>query len=86
MYLDYRTQMIGTKVTDTEGVAAAILAEEHDLAGWDGFVRTNLGACDGRASDRFAERFTPAAMAPRPAAADAVDQPRATLPADVSRE
>ena len=86
MYLDYRTEMIGTQVTDTEGVVAAILAEEHDLAGWDVFVRNNVGACDGRASDRFAERFTPSPAAPRPTAADDFVQARATLPADVSRE
>jgi hypothetical protein len=67
-------------------VAAAILAEEHDRAGWDVFVRNNLGACDGHASDRFAERFTPSRGVSRPAAADDVDQARATLPADVSRE
>ena len=84
MYLDYRSEMIGTQVTDTDGVAAAILADDHDLTGWDEFVRRHLGACDGRASARFADRF----MRPRrpPAATEAAEEPRDTLPADVSRE
>ena len=33
LYLDYRTEMIGTQVVDTAGVAAAILAAKVDLAG-----------------------------------------------------
>lgn len=83
MYLDYRSQMIGTQVTDTDGVAAAILAEDDDLAGWEEFVRQHLGSCDGRASARVADRFLPLARRRGTAVADA---PRDTLPADVSRE
>ena len=83
MYLDYRSQMIGAQVTDTDGVAAAILADERDLSGWDEFVRRHLAACDGRASLRFADRFTPGRRRSPPAGADV---PRDTLGADVSRE
>ena len=83
MYLDYRTQMIGSQVTDTDGVAAAILADDRDFAGWDEFVRQHLGACDGRASARFADRFLPPAGRARRAEAG---EPRDTLATDVSRE
>ena len=60
LYLDYRTQMIGVQVRDTAGVAAAIAADEWDLDAYEAFVARNLGACDGRSSDRIVERFIPA--------------------------
>ncbi len=60
LYLDYRTQMIGDVVRDTDAVADAILAGRVDAAAWDAFIRDNLGACDGMASERFVERFLPA--------------------------
>jgi CDP-glycerol glycerophosphotransferase (TagB/SpsB family) len=60
LYLDYRTQMIGVQVRDTAGVAAAIAAGDWDLDRYDAFVARNLGACDGRSSDRIVERFLPA--------------------------
>jgi CDP-glycerol glycerophosphotransferase (TagB/SpsB family) len=57
LYVDYRAEMIGTQVVDTDGVIAAILEERFDLSGYDAFISRHLGACDGRASSRFVERF-----------------------------
>jgi CDP-ribitol ribitolphosphotransferase len=66
LYVDYRTAMIGTQVRDTPGVAAAILADDFDLTGYDVFVERHLGTAPGRASERFVERFGVAAFgAPR---------------------
>ncbi len=61
LYLDYRSGMIGVQAADTDGVADAILRGEFDLTACDAFVRRTLGACDGRASERFVERFLPPA-------------------------
>ena len=60
LYIDYRTEMIGTQVADTDGVIAAILADAFDLDAYDVFIRRHLGASDGHASERFVERFLPA--------------------------
>lgn len=69
LYVDYRTQMVGTQVLDTDGVAGAILAGHFDLSGYDAFVARNVGRSDGAASDRFVERFvTPLFGPPRPGA------------------
>ena len=38
LYLDYRTEMIGTQVRDTAGVAAAIAAGDWDLDAYEAFV------------------------------------------------
>ena len=57
LYLDYRTEMIGTQVADTDGVIAAIREDRFDLAGYDAFIARHLSGCDGRASARFVERF-----------------------------
>lgn len=57
LYLDYRTDMIGARVTDTDGVIDAILRGGVDLAEYDAFIARNLGACDGHASERFVDRF-----------------------------
>jgi CDP-ribitol ribitolphosphotransferase len=57
MYVDYRTEMVGTHVLDTDGVADTILEGRFDLAAYDGFIARHLQGCDGRASDRFVERF-----------------------------
>jgi CDP-ribitol ribitolphosphotransferase len=57
LYLDYRTEMIGAQVVDTDGVAAAVLSGRFDLAAHDAFVARYLDACDGRASRRFVETF-----------------------------
>jgi CDP-ribitol ribitolphosphotransferase len=57
LYLDYRTEMIGTRVTDTDGVANAILERRFDLAPYDAYVARHAGSADGHASDRFVDHF-----------------------------
>jgi CDP-ribitol ribitolphosphotransferase len=57
LYLDYRTDMVGTQVADTDEVAAAILRDDFDLSGYDAFVARHLQASDGEASRRFVTRF-----------------------------
>lgn len=57
LYLDYRTEMIGTQVTDTDGVVDAILTDRFDLTGYDAFIDRQLGASLGGASGRVVERF-----------------------------
>ena len=57
LYLDYRTEMIGTKVVDTEGVIAAILGGAIDAPAYDAFIERHIGVADGRASERFVGRF-----------------------------
>jgi CDP-glycerol glycerophosphotransferase (TagB/SpsB family) len=64
LYVDYRTEMIGTQVEDTEGVAAAILGARFDLGPYDAFVERHLGGCDGAASARIVARFVPPAALP----------------------
>jgi CDP-glycerol glycerophosphotransferase (TagB/SpsB family) len=59
MYLDFRSEMIGTQVRSTDGVAAAIAADAFDLAPYDAFIRRHLGSPDGRSSRRFVDRFLP---------------------------
>ena len=55
--------MAGTQVVDTEGVASAVLEQRFDLSGYDAFIDRHMGACDGRASSRFVERFAPGVSA-----------------------
>ncbi len=57
LYLDYRTDMIGTQVTDTDGVIAAIVDGRFDLTGYDAFIGRHIGVEDGGASARFVARF-----------------------------
>ncbi len=57
LYVDYRTEMIGTRVSDTDEVIDAIVSGRFDLSGYDAFIEHHLRACDGRASARFVERF-----------------------------
>jgi teichoic acid ribitol-phosphate primase len=57
LYLDYRTEMIGTQVTDTDGIIEAIAGNDFDMTGYDRFVERQLGASRGGASARFVERF-----------------------------
>jgi CDP-ribitol ribitolphosphotransferase / teichoic acid ribitol-phosphate polymerase len=57
LYLDYRHEMIGTQVTDTHGVATAILGDAFDLSGYGAFVDRHLRASDGTASARFVSHF-----------------------------
>ena len=59
LYVDYRTGMIGTQVADAAAAADAIRAGRFDLSGYDSFVAQHVGASDGRASERFVERFIP---------------------------
>jgi CDP-glycerol glycerophosphotransferase (TagB/SpsB family) len=60
MYLDYRTEMVGTQVRSTDEVAAAIAADAFELAPYEAFIRRHLGTPDGQSSRRFVERFLPA--------------------------
>lgn len=78
LYLDYRTEMIGTQVTDTDGVIEAIRTDRFDLSGYDDFIERQLGASRGGASDRFVSHF----LGVRPVAARGGD----TLPPDVRHE
>ena len=57
LYLDYRTEMIGTQVVDTDAAADAILRDAFDLGPYAAFIARHLGGCDGRATERFVERF-----------------------------
>ncbi|MCJ7711268.1 MAG: CDP-glycerol glycerophosphotransferase family protein [Chloroflexi bacterium] len=57
LYLDYRTEMIGARVNDTDAVIDAVLRGGVDVAAYDAFIARHLGACDGHASERFVERF-----------------------------
>jgi len=59
MYFDYGADMVGTQVEDTDGVIAAIRGGSFDLGPYDRFIARHLGAADGRATERFVERFLP---------------------------
>jgi CDP-ribitol ribitolphosphotransferase len=59
VYLDYRTDMIGTQVRDTDGAIAVLLGDRVDLAAYDGFVERHLGACEGPASAGVVDRVLP---------------------------
>lgn len=78
LYLDYRTEMIGTQVIDTDGVVDAILGDRFDLSGYDTFIERQLGPQRGGASDRFVDRF----LGVGPAAAGQGD----TVPPDVRHQ
>jgi CDP-ribitol ribitolphosphotransferase len=56
LYLDFRTEMIGTQVVDTDGVIDAIAAGHFDTSGYDAFIARHVAA-DGSASRRFVDRF-----------------------------
>jgi len=60
LYLDYRTEMIGTQVTDTDGAIRALLDDRFDLEPYGAFIERHLGGSDGAASARFVEHFLPA--------------------------
>jgi teichoic acid ribitol-phosphate primase len=60
LYLDYRTDMIGTQVVDTDGIIETLLGDRFDLAPYEAFVQRHLAASDGQASVRFVEHFVPA--------------------------
>ena len=57
LYLDYRTDMIGTQVADTAGVIDALSSGSFELGSYESFVRRHLDPSDGHASARFVERF-----------------------------
>lgn len=57
LFLDYRTEMIGTQVADTAGVARAILDDDFDFGPYDAFIEEHLGDARGNASARFVDRF-----------------------------
>ncbi len=57
LYLDYRTEMIGTQVVDTDGVIRAIRDGRFDFDGYDAFVDRQLGSRRGGASERFVDHF-----------------------------
>jgi CDP-ribitol ribitolphosphotransferase len=57
LYLDVRTELIGTHVVDTDGVAAAILEGRFDLSGYGAFIDRHFGTTVGRASDAFVATF-----------------------------
>jgi CDP-glycerol glycerophosphotransferase (TagB/SpsB family) len=78
LYLDYRTEMIGTQVTDTDGIIEAIAMGRFDMTGYDRFVERQLGASRGGASARFVEHFL--GDGPGPA------EGGVTLPPDVRHE
>ena len=59
LYLDYRTEMIGTQVVDTDEAIDALLRDRFDLGPYDAFIERHLGASDGQASARFVEHFLP---------------------------
>jgi teichoic acid ribitol-phosphate primase len=87
LYLDYRTEMIGTQVTDTDGAAAAIAAGDYDLSGYDAFVDRHLRASDGTASARFVQRFLgPVRAVDGRRAVPAREQGSDRLPSHVSHE
>ena len=46
LYLDYRTEMIGAIVRDTDGVARAVREAAVDDAAWDAFIARHMGACE----------------------------------------
>lgn len=57
LFIDYRTDMIGAQVSDTAGVAKAILERDFDFAPYDAFLDRHLGTARGDASARFVRRF-----------------------------
>ena len=57
LYLDFRSEMIGTQATSTDGVIEAILEDRFNPSGYGAFIERHLGACDGQASDRFVRHF-----------------------------
>jgi CDP-ribitol ribitolphosphotransferase len=78
LYLDYRTEMIGTQVIDTDGIVDAITTGRFDLSGYDAFIERQLGLSRGGASDRFVAHFLDERGPP--------EQRGVTLPRDVRHE
>ena len=61
LYLDYRTEMIGTQAVDTDGVIRAIGADDFAVSSYDAFVLRHLSACDGASAIRFVRQMVPPA-------------------------
>jgi CDP-glycerol glycerophosphotransferase (TagB/SpsB family) len=78
LYLDYRTEMIGSQVLDTDGVIAAILGDRFDTSGYDAFIERQLGPSRGGASERVVDHF----LGPRGGSREG----GVTLPPDVRHE
>ncbi len=57
LFIDYRTEMIGSLVQDTGGVAWAITEDDFDPSTYDAFIDRHLGTARGDASARFVQRF-----------------------------
>ena len=64
LYLDYRTEMIGTQVVDTDGVIEAIVDGRFDLSGYDAFIERHIGR-SGRRRERSLRRPLPRRAAVR---------------------
>ena len=87
LYLDYRTELIGTQVTDTDGVIAAIAGNDFDLSGYGAFVNRHLHASDGTASLRIVTRFLGSMRAANRRTVSSGSEARSdTLPAHVSHK
>jgi CDP-ribitol ribitolphosphotransferase len=69
LYLDFRTEMVGTQVSDTEGLVRVIREARFDLGGYDAFIARHLGGSDGAASERVVRRFLPSVGSDRPTSA-----------------
>jgi CDP-glycerol glycerophosphotransferase (TagB/SpsB family) len=59
LYLDARTELIGEQVRVPADLPRAIVEAQVDPVAWRAFIDGRLEACDGRASERFVERFLP---------------------------
>jgi CDP-glycerol glycerophosphotransferase (TagB/SpsB family) len=59
LYLDYGTDMIGTRVVDTDGVARAIQEDGFDFVPYEPFIARHLGRSDGGSSERWVDTFLP---------------------------
>jgi CDP-ribitol ribitolphosphotransferase len=59
LYLDLRTEMVGTRVDDAAGLAGALLDLPDAAPDHSAFVLRHLGADLATASDRVVERFVP---------------------------
>ena len=59
LYIDPRTDLVGTRVERPEELPAAIASATVDDAAWSALIARRLEACDGHASARFVERFLP---------------------------
>ncbi len=82
LYLDYRTEMIGMQVTDTEELIDAIIDRRFEFDGYDAFIEGQLGMTRGGASDRFVDCFVDQRRGRRAGR----DRRDGTLPRDVRHE